>query len=124
MITLRNAIYMDIKVSNLRFADALLSHTNEGLKYLFESVKTHSERKHLMLNVKKTKVMKTDKTIGLVNITVNNEILGTVNKYEYLGNTVTENGEGKIEIRRRLAIATNKLMSINHFGKESLFKQN
>ena len=65
-----------------------------------------------MLNVKKTKVMKMDKAIGPVNITVNNEILETVNKYEYLGSTVTDNGDGKIEITRRLAIATNKLMSM------------
>ena len=64
------------KVSNHHFADdtTLLLHTNEGLQNLVESVKTHSERKHLMLNVKKTKVMKTDKTIGPVNITVNIEI--------------------------------------------------
>ena len=66
------------KVINLRFADdtALLSHKNEGLKNLVES---HSEGKHLMLNVKKTKVMKTDKTLGSVNLKVNNEILETVN---------------------------------------------
>ena len=40
---------------NLRFADdtALLSHTNKGLQNLVESVKTQSERKHLILNVKK-----------------------------------------------------------------------
>ena len=107
------------KVSNLRFADdtALLSHTNEGLKNLVESVKTHSERKHLMLNVKKTKVMKTDKIMGSVNLTVNNEILETVNKYEYLGRTVTENDDEKIELRRRLAIATNKLMSMKLLWK-------
>jgi len=70
-----------------------------------------------MLNVKKTKVMKTDKTIGPVNITVNNEILETVNKCEYLGSTVTDNGDEKIEIRRRLAIATNKLMSMKLLWK-------
>ena len=102
------------KVSNLRFADdtVLLSHTNEGLQNLVTSVKTHSERKHLMLNSKKTKVMKTDKTIGPVDIKVDNEMLESVNKYEYLGSTVTDNCDGKIEIRRRLAIATNKLLSM------------
>ena len=106
-------------VSSRRFADdtVLLSHTNEGLQNLVESVKTHSERKHLMLNTKKTKVMKTDKTIGPVNITVNNEMFETVNKYEYLGSTVTENCDGKIEIRRRLAIATNKLLSMKSLWK-------
>ena len=38
-------------------------------------------------------------------------------KYEYLGSTVTENGGGKIEIRRRLAIATNKLMNMKFLWK-------
>ena len=75
-------------------------------------MKTHSERKHLIFIVKKTKVTKTGKTIGPVNITANSEILKTVNKYEYIGSTVIENSDGKIEIRRRLAIATNKLMSM------------
>ena len=38
-------------------------------------------------------------------------------KYEYLGSTVTDNGDGKIEIRRRLAIASNKLMSMKLLWK-------
>ena len=72
-----------------------------------------------MLNNKKTKVMKTDKTIGPVYIAVNNEMLETVNKYEYLGSTVAENCDGKIEIRRTLAIATNKLMSMKLIARVS-----
>ena len=70
-----------------------------------------------MLNIRKTKVMKTDKTIGPVDITIDNEMLETVNKYEYLGSTVTENCDGRMGIRRRLAIATNKLMSIKSLWK-------
>ena len=70
-----------------------------------------------MLNVKKTKVMTMDKKIGPVNITVNNEISEVLNTYEYIGSTVTDNGDGKIEIRRRLAIATNKLMSMKLLWK-------
>jgi len=76
-------------------------HTNESLRNLGESVKTQSERKHLMLNVKKIKGMKTDERIRLVSTTVNGETLETVNKYEYFGSAVTENSDGKIEIRRR-----------------------
>ena len=45
------------------------------LQDLVESVKTHSERKHLMFKGKKTKFMKTDKKIGPVNTTVNSDIL-------------------------------------------------
>ena len=69
-------------------------------------------RTYTCVRIQNIIVMKTDKTIGPVNITVNNEILETVNKNKYHGSTVTDNGDGKIEIRRRLAIATNKLMSM------------
>ena len=76
-------------------------HTKKGLQNLVESAKTRSERKH----------------IGPVDIKVSNEILATVNRYEHLGSTVTENGDGKIKIRRRLGIDPNKLMSINSLWK-------
>ena len=44
-----------LKVSNLRFPDdtAFLSNKNEGVQNLVESVKDHSERKHLTFNVEK-----------------------------------------------------------------------
>ena len=61
--------------------------------------------------------MKPDKTIGPADIIVDNEMLETVNNYEHLGSTVTENCEGKIEIRRRLSIATNKIMSMKSLWK-------
>ena len=68
--------------------------------------------------------MKTGKKIWPVNIAVNSKILEAVNKYEYLGSTVSEKGDGIMEIKRRLAIAINKLMSMNGCEKESLLKQN
>ena len=40
-----------------------------------------------------------------------------MNKYEYLGSTVIDNGDGKIESRGRLAIATNKLTSMKVLWK-------
>ena len=70
------------KVSDLRLANdtTLLSYTNKSVQNLVESVKTHSERKHLTLKVKKAKVMKTDKAIDSIKIKVNSKILETGQK--------------------------------------------
>ena len=99
------------RIKDLRYADdtTLMSNSNNGLEKLTNSVKTHSEAYDLHLNVKKTKVMKTDKSEEKCCIKVNGETLEAVNKYEYLGSTITENGDGITEIKKRLAIAADKL---------------
>ena len=99
------------KIRDLRYADdtALLSVSNKGLEELINTVKEHSEEYSLNLNVKKTKVMKTDKTRGACNIKVGEDTLEEIHKYEYLGSTITSNGDGITEIRKRLAAATEKL---------------
>ena len=52
-----------LKLRDLRYADdtALLSTTTEGLHQVIHSVKEHSENKGLFLNIKKTKIVDSDK---------------------------------------------------------------
>ena len=52
-----------LSIRNLKYADdtALLVTTTAGLENLIKSVKEHSEQKGLFLNVKKTKIMSTDR---------------------------------------------------------------
>ena len=52
-----------LPIRDLRYADdtALLSTTPKGLEKLIKSVKEHSEKRGLYQNVKKTKIMDTDK---------------------------------------------------------------
>ena len=52
-----------LKLRDLRYADdtALLLTTTEGLHQLIHSVKKHSENKGLFLNIKKTKIVDTDR---------------------------------------------------------------
>ena len=99
------------KIRDLRYADdtALLSRTVHGLESLVESVKEHSEEKDLLLNVKKTKVMDTDKCKTKTKITVDGQVLENVNHFEYLGARIENDGRTKGEISRRIAIASQKL---------------
>ena len=55
--------------------------------------------------------MKTDKTQENreTEINVNGEILEWVPKHVYLGSAISGDGDGSKEIKRRLALATNKL---------------
>ena len=52
-----------LKLRHLRYADdtALLSTTTEGLHQLIHSDKEHSENNGLFLNIKKTKIVDSDK---------------------------------------------------------------
>ena len=77
-----------------------------------ESVDKHSSENCLKLNAKKNKLVKTDKSKEDLEIKVDSETLECVPKYVYLGSTVSGDGDGTEEIRRRLAMATNKLSEL------------
>lgn len=107
------------RIRDLRYADdtALLSTTTIGLTNLIMSVKEHSEKKGLLLNVKKTKIMDTDKCIEKTEIAINGEQVENVNHYEYLGARLQGDGKTSSEIRRRIAIATQKLNNLKNVWK-------
>ena len=75
-----------LKLRDLRYADdtALLSTTTEGLHQLIQSVKEHSENKGLFLNIKKTKIVDTDRCKKTSDITVDGETVECLEKFEYL----------------------------------------
>ena len=64
-----------LKLRDIRYADdtALLSTTTEGLHQLIHSVKEHSENKGLFLNIKKTKIVDTDRCKKTSDIIVDGE---------------------------------------------------
>ena len=99
------------KVRDLHYADdtSLLSHSVWGLSSLVEAVDKHSGKKFLNLNARKTKLMKTDKAKEDLEIKVNGETLEIVSKYVYLGSSISGDGDGMEEIRKRLAMAIHKL---------------
>ena len=105
----------------LRYADdtVLLATTPEGLEKMIKTVKNHSENQNLFLNAKKTKIMKTDKTMRPTDIVIGGDLIEEVKDFDYLGSLITQNGEVNKEIRRRLGMATKKLKSMEKLWKGS-----
>ena len=85
---------------------------------LIKSVKEHSEQKGLFLNVKKTKIMSTDRCREEAVINIDREEIERVSSFEYLGARIQANGKTTPEIRRRLGMATAKLNKIANIWKE------
>ena len=108
-----------LPIRDLRYADdtALLSTTPKGLENLIKSVKEHSEKRGLYLNVKKTKIMDTDKCKKEAVVQIEGEEIERVNNFEYLGARIEANGKTSSEIRRRLAMATSKLKKMEKIWK-------
>ena len=61
--------------------------------------------------------MRTDKTERAAEITIGNEKIEEVNDFDYLGSLITNDGDGMKEIKRRLGMATNKLISMKNLWK-------
>ena len=100
-----------LKLRDLRYADdtALLSTTTEGLHQLIHSVKEHSENKGLFLNIKKTKIVDTDRCKKTSDITVDGETVECLENFEYLGSKIEGSGKCSNEIKRRTAMAAGQL---------------
>ena len=120
----RNNVYDEptmqgLPIRDLRYADdtALLSTTPKGIESLIKSVKEHSEEKGLNLNIKKTKIMDTDKCSEEAIIEIDGEEIERVRSFEYLGAKIEANGKNTPEIRRRLAMATSKLKKMTNIWK-------
>ena len=108
-----------LSIRDLRYADdtALLASTTTGLGHLIQSVKEHSEQKGLFLNVKKTKIMSTDRCREEAVINIDREEKEKVSSFEYLGARIQANGKTTPEIRRRLAMATAKINKMANVWK-------
>jgi len=91
------------KINNLRYADdtTLLAANITDLQNLILKVKNSSEEAGLFLNVKKTKIMT---TAGLQRFNLGNEELEVVSSFNFLGSIITEDGDCKENIKKRLAL--------------------
>ena len=76
---------LGLSIRDLRYADdtALLATTTAGLKNLIKSVKEHSEHKGLFLDVKKTKIMSTDRCREEAVINIDRGEIERVSSFEY-----------------------------------------
>ena len=104
-------------INNLRYADdtVLLAESEEELQTLVNAVKEGSLKYGLEMNTKKTKTMVIRKDINEVvnvKIKVDGVILEQVEKYQYLGQIITEDGRCENEIKRRIQIARTNFLKM------------
>ena len=106
-------------ITNLRFADDIdgLAGSEEELRQLVERLVKKSDDYGMEINVGKTKTM-TNHPEGIINpIQVKNEEVEEVQKFIYLGATISEDGS-KPEIIRRIAQATAILTKLKIIWKD------
>jgi len=112
---LRGIAHLDgIKVggrnlNNLRYADdtALIAESERMLNEILDVVAEESKNKGLELNIAKTESMVVTKNAITPSCTLerNGELIKQVNKFKYLGYTITTDGRSDTEIKKRIGIA-------------------
>ena len=99
-------------INSLRYADdtVLMTNSKEDLNELVQEVKHHSRRAGLEMNAKKTKAMVFSKTSDTprADLTIDGIHIEQVEKFKYLGATITEDGRSETEIKTRTSIAKEK----------------
>ena len=90
-------------INNIRYADdtTLMAESKEELKSLLKKVKEESEKVGLKRNIQKTKIMAS----GPINAwEIDGETEETVSDFIFLGSKITEDGDCRHEIKRRLLL--------------------
>ena len=111
-------------ITNLRYADdvVLIAGGMEELQELVHRVNKASVQFGFSLNASKTKDMKICRKPNyeeeLNFITVNNKRIDNVKEFIYLGTLITNNCDDTKEIRRRLCIAKNAVISLTQIWKD------
>ena len=92
----------------MRYADdiVLIADSVEKLQKILDKVVSESESKGLTINCKKTKclVVSKQKTRPNCNITIKNESIEQVDKFEYLGSLIMSDAKCDQEINRRIGM--------------------
>src|SRR6218665_2458629 len=77
----------------------------------------------MKVNIKKTKVMKISrKGEGVINITIDGEILEQVEQFRYLGALITGDGKCETEIKTRIGMAKNAFSQRTELLRKNLNK--
>ena len=107
-------------VTNLRCADdtMLIADSEEKIRALLDRVIVESEKMGLTLYQKKTEYMIISKReCNKSNLRIGNAVLKQARKHTYLGSLITQNGKCDEEIKRRIAMAKNSFVKLEHVLK-------
>src|SRR6218665_515638 len=115
MINAMEEIEERIKVGGKLVKDVRFTHNqgmvagSEGsLQKLMDGLNRTAKEYDMKVNIKKTKVVKVSrKGEGLINITIDGEILEQVERFRYLGALITSDGRCETEIKTRIGMAKN-----------------
>ena len=112
------------RITNLRYADdtTLVCGSKKELLDLLKAVKSASERRGLLLNTKKTKIMvidddRKDQDEGFV---LDGNNIDEVESFEFLGSVINTKGDCSQEIKRRLAMAKSVVHKLTKLWKSRL----
>ena len=98
-------------IHNLRYADGttLMAESEEELKSPLMKVKEESEKTALKFNIQKTKIMASS---PITSWQIDEEKIGTVTDFIFLGSKITVDGDCSHEIKRHLLLGR-KVMITN-----------
>ncbi|KAI8502174.1 hypothetical protein Bbelb_197620 [Branchiostoma belcheri] len=109
------------RICNLRFADDidLLGGSNAELQSLTDKLNQSAGSFGMEVSTEKSKVMVNSSTRDEVYSTIrmNGEELETVDSFTYLGGTLTRDGTSKVEVYRRIALATAAMARLTRIWK-------
>ena len=96
-------------LNNVRYADdaVLIAGSESQLQELLNTVVDASLHRGLSINIKKTQCMVISKMkiTPTCHIHINNETIKQVEKFKYLGSTITSDGRNDAEIKIRIGMA-------------------
>ena len=103
-------------INNVRYADdtTLMAESEEELKSLLMKVREESEKVGLKLNFQKTKIMASG---PITSWQIEEEMVGIVSDFIFLGSKITADGDCSHEIKRRLLLGRKVMTNL-----ESIFK--
>ena len=98
-------------INNLRYADdtVLLAENVDDLQNLTTTIQNKSLVAGLEMNIRKTKIMVMERReSSKPEIKINDEKLEQVEKFRYLGQLISANGNSKDEVKTRIGIAKSR----------------
>ena len=104
-------------VNNVRYADdtVLIADSEDKLQRIVERVNAGGEAMGLKINRNKTECMvMSRRSAPTCNISIGNETIQQVNKFKYLGSTITEDGRCESEIKQRIGIARSAFIKMRN----------
>ncbi len=106
-------------INNIRFTDdtALIDTSKQSMENMFKKLANESESFNMAINGKKTKAMIVSKNINSLDLQMEGDDIEVVQEFKYLGAVKTSNGDCTTEIKRRIAMAKDKVTRLMKIWK-------